>query len=121
MHFLVIDPRFGTPIYVFLLIDPRESDGYPGLPVREVMLTSSTPPDPSASLSRVGRCSVGQDPTGSSHFREFRSEAALIGAGFSLIEPLYVGPTWQAYAREYRPQGSKLGNRRSGVDRKPQS
>ena len=43
MHFLVIHRRFGTPIHVFLELDPREQDGFPELAVRQVDLDSSLP------------------------------------------------------------------------------
>ena len=36
MHYLVIDARFGTPIYAFLEADPRGSRDYPAdLAVRD--------------------------------------------------------------------------------------
>jgi hypothetical protein len=114
VHFLVIDIRFGTPIYVFLAFDPREAVDYPGMPVREITLTLPYAPDCSGPLRGVGRCSIGQDPNWISSFREFASDGAVAGAGYILIEPLYVGPTWQAYAQEFRPQGATIGQRRAG-------
>ncbi len=100
LHFLVIDSRFGTPIYVFLEVDPRENKDYPGLNVREV------------AIERVpetgrGRIAIGRDPHQLNHFCEFLSDNATSGAGFILIEPRYVGPTWDSYNREFRPQGEK--------------
>ncbi|HSQ56815.1 MAG TPA: hypothetical protein VLM40_13825 [Gemmata sp.] len=102
MHYLVIDSRFGTPIYVFLEIDPRTVDAYPGLAVREVAIEL-------ASAEHCGRrrFTIGRDPHHLDLFREFGSDGAAAGAGFILIEPRYVGPTWEAYSREYRPQGEK--------------
>ena len=40
MFFLIIDSRFGTPIHVFLELDPRLEGDYPGQTVREVTLES---------------------------------------------------------------------------------
>jgi hypothetical protein len=101
MHYLVIDPRFGTPIYVFLEIDPRGNDEYPGLDVREITLDSSQPPG-----SRRQRA-IGRDPHHLDVFREFGSDGSATVAGYILIEPRYVGPSWESYAREFRPQGDK--------------
>jgi hypothetical protein len=102
MHFLVIDSRFGTPIYVFLELDPRRAEAYPGLEVREVDIEFAPPPTGAGRRSTIGR-----DPHQLNRFREFGSDAATAGAGFILIEPRYVGPSWEAYSREYRPQGEK--------------
>ena len=38
MHFLIVDTRFGTPVYVFLERVPHSLDGYPGLAVQEAAL-----------------------------------------------------------------------------------
>jgi hypothetical protein len=120
VHFLVIDVRFGTPIYVFLALDPRQSADYPGLPVREITLTL---PDATVCCEppHVGRCSIGQDPNWINRFREFGSDGAVAGAGYTLIEPLYVGPTWQAYAQEFRPQGATIAQRRAGFSTRMKS
>jgi hypothetical protein len=96
----VIDPRFGTPIYVLLEMDPRRAEGYPGLEVREVTL------DPSHPGVRRQR-TIGRDPHHLDRFQEFGSDGAAAVAGFILIEPRYVGPSWESYAREFRPQGEK--------------
>src|SRR5262245_62165526 len=97
MHFLVVDNRFGTPIYVILESDPRGERGFPALRVREVTLEE-----------RVGpRAAVGRDPARLDRFREFRSEGAVAGAGFILIEPRYVGPNWVSYLSAFRPEGEK--------------
>ena len=100
MHFLVIDSRFGTPIHVFLEVDPRGAADYPGMTVRSVTLEV-------AAVARTGRSELGRDPRRRDRFREFRSEAAARGAGFVLVEPQYVGPTWESYARAFLPQGDK--------------
>lgn len=104
MFFLVIDSRFGTPIHVFLEIDPRLDEDYGGNRVREVTLESL--PDRLESPYAVG-----QDPVRSDRYRKFRSEGAVASAGFILIEPRFVGASWQAYTREFRPQGGKVGPR----------
>jgi hypothetical protein len=102
MYFLVIDTRFGTPIHVFLALDPRGAVGYPGFAVREVILEFFP-----AGPTRGGRRSIGRDPAKLDRFREFASDGAVAVARFILLEPYYVGPTWESYAREYRPQGEK--------------
>ena len=106
MRFLVIDGRFGTPIYAFLLSDPRDADEYPGLAVREVSVESIE-----VAAGPTRRLSVGCDPSHPNEFREFRSDGAVARAGFVLVEPLYVGETWQEYESAYRPQGGKCPKR----------
>lgn len=111
MFFLVIDSRFGTPIYVFLELDPRLEEDYPGQTVREVTLESPS--------YRVGGIyAIGRDPAVPDRFRKFCSDGAVAGAGFILIEPRYVGATWQAYTREFRPQGGKAGHRKDDLSPK---
>ena len=109
MHFLVVDARFGTPIYAFLELDPRGADGYPGLAVREVTLEFlSAPGGPADGPVRLGRRpSIGRDPHQLDSFREFAFDGAVARDGFILIEPRYIGPSWEAYEREFRPQGEK--------------
>jgi hypothetical protein len=99
MHFLVVDSRFGTPIYVFLERDPHGQTGYPGFAVREVTLEAGVTP------SR--RPAIGRDPAHLERFREFASEAAVTRAGFILIEPRYVGSNWEGYCCQFRPEGEK--------------
>ena len=101
MHFLVVDARFGTPIYVFLERDPHGQDGYPGLRVQEVTLEAGAP-------SAAGRrAAIGRDPAHLERFREFVSDGAVARAGFILVEPRYVGPNWEGYCRQFRPEGEK--------------
>lgn len=104
MHFLFIDSRFGTPIHVFLEVDPREAEDYPGMLVRSVTIEVA----PAAGTARP---ELGRDPRRPDRFREFRSESAAAGAGFLLVEPRYVGATWEAYAQEFRPQGERFFKR----------
>jgi hypothetical protein len=102
MHFLVVDSRFGTPIYVFLERDPHGQSDYPGLVVREVSLEAGAGP------SAVGRrAAIGRDPAHLEQFREFISDGAVARAGFILVEPRYVGPSWEGYCRHFRPEGEK--------------
>ena len=61
MHFLVVDSRFGTPIYVFLGRDPHGQAGYPGLAVQEVTL------EPGAACRRAA---IGRDEEFAREFRE---------------------------------------------------
>ena len=106
MHFLLIDSRFGTPIYVFLEADPRGTETDPGLTVREVTIEFA--PDSGRS---GGKFVLGRDPHHLGRFREFHSDRAAAQAGFILIEPRYVGPTWEGYSREFRPQGGQTHKR----------
>ena len=106
MHFLVVDVRFGTPIYVFLESDPKRDSEYPGLTVREVVLEADAP---TGSFSR--RTAIGRDPNHLAVFREFGSDGAVAGAGFILVEPRYVGTTWEGYLRHFRPEGEKPAKR----------
>jgi hypothetical protein len=101
MHFLVVDPRFGTPIYVFLDSDPAGGKDYPGLAVEEIVLEVAPPG------THGRRTSVGRDPYRLARFREFASDAAVARAGFILMEPRYVGPNWEGYCRHFRPEGEK--------------
>ena len=111
MHFLVIDNRFGAPIHVFLDLDPREHDGFPGLKVREVDLDSPLLPGEEvpwrAGLGAAPMGAVGQNPWRADRFQEFGSDRAVAAAGFALIEPRYVGPSWSAYLSAFRPEGGK--------------
>jgi hypothetical protein len=102
MHFLVVDSRFGTPIYVFLERDPHGQAGYPGLAVQEVTL------EPGAACRRAA---IGRDPAHLEQFREFASEGAVTRAGFILIEPRYVGANWEGYCCQFRPEGEKPAKR----------
>lgn len=101
MHFLVIDARFGTPIYVFLDRDPHGQDGYPDLAVQEVTLEAGT------GEAAGRRVAIGRDPAHLEQFREFGSDGAVARAGFILVEPRYVGPSWEGYSRHFRPEGEK--------------
>jgi hypothetical protein len=106
MHFLVVDTRYGVPIHAFLELDPRGTTDYPGLVVREVAIELA---DPAGGVGR--RVAVGRNPHRLDKFQEFESDVAVARAGFILIEPRYVGPTWQAYVSEFRPQGEKAHKR----------
>jgi hypothetical protein len=119
MHFLVIDTRFSTPIYVFLELDPRNMGTYPGLAVQEITLEAlpaldGTGPGP---IGIGRRPAIGRDPYQLDRFREFSSDGAVARGGFILIEPRYVGPSWDAYVQEFRPQGEKPTHRPAGRPR----
>ena len=111
MHFLVIDNRFGTPIHVFLELDPRAHGGFPGLAVRRVNLDSPLLPGAEvpwrAGLGVAPMGAVGQHPWQADQFREFGSDRAVAAAGFALIEPRYVGSNWSSYLSAFRPEGGK--------------
>jgi hypothetical protein len=108
MHYLVIDPRFAAPIYVFLELDPRGDKGFPGFAVRVVSLDPpAAPVDRSKSESVASGAAVGRDPWRHDQYREFTSDRSAATAGFILIEPRYVGPDWSGYVRAFRPEGGK--------------
>jgi hypothetical protein len=104
MRFLVIDPRFGTPIYVFLEADPHGDAHYPGLTVQEITF-EATP------VAGNRRTSIGRDPNHLGQFREFASDVAVAHAGFILMEPRFVGVNWEGYSRQFRPEGEKPAKR----------
>jgi hypothetical protein len=106
MRFLVIDDRFATPIYVILEADPSGDGDFPGLRVHPVTLEERIGPG----------AAVGRHPHRLDLFREFRSEAGVTHAGFILIEPRYIGPSWFSYLTVFRPEGEKPHKRaRSSV------
>jgi len=100
MHYLVVDSRFGTPIYVFLEADPQGDAHYPGLAVQEITLEVAPGPG-------NRRTSIGRDPNHLSRFRAFASDGAVARAGFILMEPRFVGVNWEGYSRQFRPEGEK--------------
>jgi hypothetical protein len=71
------------------------------LAVEEIVLEVAPPG------SHGRRTSVGRDPYHLDQFREFASDAAVARAGFILMEPRYVGPNWEGYCRQFRPEGEK--------------
>ncbi|MBA4191024.1 MAG: hypothetical protein C0467_23815 [Planctomycetaceae bacterium] len=106
-NFLVLDNRFGTMIYVILESDPRVDGAFPALAVREILLERRAT-SPGVSQQDTGAsAAIGRDPAHLHHFREFGSDRAVAGAGFILIEPRYVGPSWPAYVSAFRPDGDK--------------
>lgn len=102
--FLIVDNRFGTPIHVFLEFDPTAEPGFPGFGVRAVTLE---PPEGSPGLGVPAGFAIGRNPHQLDRFRVFRSNQAVAGAGFILIEPRYVGPNWSGYVVAFRPGGEK--------------
>jgi hypothetical protein len=108
MHYLVIDRRFPTPIFVFLELDPRGEAGFPDLAVRRVTLEPPGPPaDSQKAAPFVPQSAIGRDPWRQHRYREFASDRSAAEAGFILIEPRYVGPDWSGYVRTFRPDGEK--------------
>ncbi len=109
LNFLVLDSRFGTMIYVILESDPRADREFPGLAVREILLERrTTTPGVTPQDAGVGAgAAIGRDPAHLDRFREFGSDRSVAGAGFILIEPRYVGPSWPAYLSAFRPDGDK--------------
>jgi len=126
MHFLVIDDRFRVPIFVFLELDPRGSDAGLVGAVRAVSLEFAA-----AQLNGAPRrgtdfvrpqSTIGQDPERPDRYVEFSSERHVRAAGFTLIEPRYVGPSWETYLNVFRPEGEKhfkLPAARAGRKRSP--
>jgi hypothetical protein len=109
MYFLVIDNRFGVPIYVFLERDPNDTEGRAKLRGRWVTLepaTISNGADPT-NASLAAASAIGGDPSRPDHFAVFASEGAVRAAGFSLIEPRYMGPSWETYSSVFHPEGGQ--------------
>jgi hypothetical protein len=112
MHFLVIDDRFRVPVFVFLELDRRRPWADPGLAVHGVTLELAET-DPGRRLHSggpVGRSQVaiGRDPARRDRFVEFHSNGHVRAAGFILIEPRYIGPTWESYLSVFRPEGERF-------------
>jgi hypothetical protein len=103
-HFLIVDNRFGTPIHVFLELDPTGEPGFPGFGVRAVTLE---PRDDAPGLGVPAGFAIGRNPNQLDLFKVFRSNQAVAGAGFILIEPRYIGPNWSGYVVAFRPGGEK--------------
>jgi len=104
IRYLVVDPRFSTPITILLDLDPTAEPGYPGFAVRAVTLEPPGPPETSGVSAREA---IGRDPGHLDQFRSFPSDRAVARAGFILIEPRYVGPNWSAYVQAFKPDGEK--------------
>jgi hypothetical protein len=124
-YYLVIDERFSVPIFVFLESDPRTNVRLadPGLFVRWVTLDLAAPrTDSAAARNSAGVRSdsaIGRDPERMERFREFPSERHLRAARFVLIEPRYIGPSWETYCGVFRPEGegrTKHPSRRRPAD-----
>jgi hypothetical protein len=111
MHYLVVDTRFRTPVHVFLDADPRAEAGFPAsLAVRRVTLDTGANVGP-FDCGVGAAAAVGQHPWQPELFREFRSDGAAGRAGFGLIEPRFVGPSWAAYQRAFRPGARSIPSR----------
>jgi hypothetical protein len=109
MRYLIIDTRFPSPVHVFLEQDPQAEAGFPaGLRVLRVTLETAAAGPPDCGVSVGPLAAVGQNPWHPERFREFRSDGAAAGAGFGLIEPRFVGATWSAYVRAFRPGGRTI-------------
>ena len=110
MHFLVIDNRFGVPIFVFLENDPTTGDGYPNLCGHWVTLEPAAQSELGFRRTHLrfgGSASIGGDPNQHDRFAEFPSDNDVRAAGFALIEPRYVGPSWETYVGVFHPEGDK--------------
>jgi hypothetical protein len=108
----VIDRRFGGPIFVFLEDDPRMSwpDAEPLCPVLAVTLELAAAPRSVPVRGGAGvrsDAAVGRDPERVDCFREFHSDRHVRAAGFVLIEPRYVGPSWATYIGVFHPEGGR--------------
>ncbi len=99
-----MDPRFSPPITVLLDLDPTAEPDFPGFAVREVTLDPPGRPEGSGVSARDA---IGRDPGRLDQFRSFPSDRAVASAGYILIEPRYVGPTWSAYVFAFRPGGDR--------------
>lgn len=110
MHFLVMDNRFVVPIFVFLESDPSDRDGYPRLHGRWVTLEPAAATETTTRRAHIGSCSsvaVGGDPSRADRFAKFESDTEVRAAGFALIEPQYIGPSWETYLNVFHPEGGK--------------
>jgi hypothetical protein len=110
MHFLVIDSRFQVPVFVFLELDPRGPGAKPGLIVHGVTLELVEADRRRAHPGGAVVCpqvAIGQDPDRLDRFVEFLSDRHVRAAGFTLIEPRYVGPSWESYLSVFRPEGER--------------
>ena len=84
MHFLMIDHRFGVPIFVFLECDPSNDEGCPSQRGRWVTLEPVAP-----RLHPMGRpnhgiasmASIGADPDRLDCYAEFASDSLVHAAG----------------------------------------
>lgn len=103
-RYLVVDPRFSTPITVLLDLDPSAEPDFPGFAVREVTLDRPGRPEGSGVSTRDA---IGRDPGRLDQFRSFPSDRAVASAGFILVEPRYVGPSWSAYVLAFKPGGDR--------------
>jgi hypothetical protein len=103
-RYLVVDNRFPIPITILLDLDPSAEPGFPGFAVRSVTLE---PPAAGDGQGISARDAIGRDPARLDRFRAFPSERAVARAGFILIEPRYVGPSWPSYVLAFRPGGEK--------------
>jgi hypothetical protein len=109
-YFHIIDNRFGTPIHIFLELDPSSEPGFCGLKVNAVTLETAANPSGAGVPAGVA---IGRNPHQLDQFRAFGSDRAVAGAGFILIEPRYVGPSWPSYVLAFRPGGEKPVKRSS--------
>jgi hypothetical protein len=111
-RFLIVDNRYGTPIHVFLELDPSTEPAFPGFGIQVVILESPTGP---VGLGVPAGLAIGRNPHQLNRFRAFRSDRSVADAGFILIEPRYVGPSWPAYVLVFRPSGDKPGKSTGAV------
>jgi streptogramin lyase len=110
MHFLVIDNRFGVPIFVFLERDPSTEAAPPALHGRWVTLEPAAQNELGfrRKHSRLaGPISIGSDPRRHDRFAEFPTDNDVRAAGFAVVEPGYVGPSWETYVGVFHPEGGK--------------
>lgn len=110
MHFLIVDSRFAVPIFVFLEIDPNESGLHAPLPGSWVTLERSHSFEVGTRKSMAGlgdTAAIGGDPKNPDRFAIFATEQDVRASGYALIEPRYLGPTWETYLSVFHPEGGK--------------
>lgn len=123
MHFLIVDSRFAVPIFVFLEIDPNESSVHAPLPGSWVILERSLSFEVGTRKSMAGlgdTAAIGGDPKNPDRFAIFATEGDVRASGYALIEPRYLGPTWETYLSVFHPEGGKRSggwNARPGDNR----
>ena len=109
MHFLIVDSRFAVPIFVFLETDPNES-GIHAVRGRWVDLDQSESAEIQARKPTAGfgdMAAIGGDPSRSDHFAIFATDGDVRAAGYALIEPRYLGPSWDTYLSVFHPEGGR--------------
>ncbi len=93
LAYLVIDRSGREPVHVFLERDPA---GQPGAPAAEPVTLDILPTAPPRPV-------VGRSVADPKHYREFRSGAELLVAGFEPVGAYRMCGTWADYLTPWSP------------------